>query len=113
MERGGGVRSRRIGAISIAIHDGGAWANLGYGLHPDHWGKGLVVEAVRPLIPDAFKYLEVGRIEISAAAPNLASRRVAEKLGFTYEGTLRQRMVVREKRYDAVYYGLLRGEWRS
>jgi len=43
---------------------------------------------------------------------NWASRRVAEKLGFTIEGTLRQRIVHRNQRQDAWTAGLLRGELR-
>ena len=72
-----------------------------------------MVEAARPLITDLFAKAGVARFEISAAAPNNRSRRVAEKLGFAYEGTLRNRMVVREKRFDCVYYGLLPQEWRD
>ncbi len=101
-----------VGTASIGV-DPANWANLGYGLRHDHWGKGLVVEACRPLIADAFNVLGVARVEISTCVPNHNSRRVAEKLGFTYEGKLRQRMVVRDQRYDCAYYGLLSHEWKG
>ena len=101
-----------IGTLSVRI-DNANWANLGYGLSYGHWGKGLIVEAARPIITDLFRRIHVARIEISADAPNHRSRRVAEKLGFHYEGTLRNRMIVRNQRYDDVYYGLLPNEWNG
>ena len=69
-----------IGAISICV-DNATWANLGYGLSHEHWGKGLVVEAARPLVTDLFARVDLARVEISAALPNYPSWRVAEKLG--------------------------------
>ena len=101
---------RVVGGVDLGFFDSG-WANLGYSLAPNLWGKGLVVEAVRPVITAGFQ-AGVARIEISTALPNRRSWRVAEKLGFRYEGTLRSRMLVRDRRYDAVYYGLLPHEWR-
>ncbi len=89
------------------------WSNLGYAIDRTHWGKGLVVEAAKPLISDMFSICRVARIEISAAAPNRQPCRVAEKLGFRHEGTLRSRMVVRDQRYDCAYYGLLPHEWQG
>lgn len=42
---------------------------------------------------------------------NLASRRAAERLGFRLEGVLRAHMIVRGRRRDSAYFGLLRHEW--
>ena len=105
------LHDRVVGAIDFRIAETN-WANLGYSLAREHWGKGLVAEAARPLITAAFQ-IGLARIEISTALPNHRSWRIAEKLGFTYEGTLRSRMQVREQRYDAVYYGLLPDEWKG
>jgi RimJ/RimL family protein N-acetyltransferase len=42
---------------------------------------------------------------------NAPSRRAAERLGFTYEGTLRAHMVVKGRRRDTAYYSILADEW--
>ncbi len=52
------------------------------------------------------------RIEIHVEPENMASRRVAERAGFTLEGVLRSYLVNKGVRRDAVSYSLLRGELR-
>ena len=65
-----------------AAHDVGYWAA------PEARGRGVTTEALRALCRWGF---EIGatRIEWYARVGNFASRRVAEKAGFTIEGTLR------------------------
>jgi ribosomal-protein-serine acetyltransferase len=50
------------------------------------------------------------RIEIMAAAGNLASQRVAEKAGARREGVLRNRYLLHGKLHDAVLYSLIPGD---
>jgi RimJ/RimL family protein N-acetyltransferase len=42
---------------------------------------------------------------------NVASRRAAERLGFTYEGTLRAVRIMRGLRRDTAYFSILADEW--
>lgn len=44
-------------------------------------------------------------------ALNAPSRRAAERLGFTYEGTLRANMVVKGRQRDTAYFSILADEW--
>ena len=44
-------------------------------------------------------------------ALNEASRRGAERLGFTYEGTLRAHMVVKDRERDTAMYSITSAEW--
>jgi RimJ/RimL family protein N-acetyltransferase len=44
-------------------------------------------------------------------ALNAPSRRAAERLGFTYEGTLRAHMVVKGRQRDTAYFSILAEEW--
>jgi len=60
-----------------------------------------------------FDELKLRRIEIVAAINNKASQRVAEKAGATREGILRNRLVVRDKVYDAVMFSLIPGDLTS
>jgi RimJ/RimL family protein N-acetyltransferase len=60
----------------------------------------------------AFDELHLERVEWWAGVGNTGSRRVAERLGFTIEGTCRARLMHRGERMDAWVGGLLRGELR-
>ena len=62
---------------------------IGYWCRTSAQGKGLTLEAVRAMTDFAFTQLAAQRIEIRADAQNTASWRVAEKAGYTLEGTLR------------------------
>ena len=44
-------------------------------------------------------------------ALNAPSRRAADRLGFTHEGTLRAHMVVKDRRRDTAMYSILAEEW--
>ena len=84
---------------------------LGYTLHPDYWGRGYVPEAALALIYLGFKDLGLHKIELTCFGYNVQSQRVAEKLGFTLEGRIRDRKDVRGNRCDSLIYGLLKSEW--
>ena len=59
-------------------------AEVGYWIAKPYWGRGLVPEAARPLIEFGFLELELNQIWIAYFDGNNKSKRVAEKLGFTY-----------------------------
>ncbi|MBQ0079163.1 MAG: GNAT family N-acetyltransferase [Eubacterium sp.] len=62
---------------------------LGYSLSADYWGRGLTTEAVILVTEYAFTTLGVDTVTMRISPDNTASRRVAEKAGFVYEGILR------------------------
>ena len=62
---------------------------IGYWIRPSAEGNGFVGETVRLLARFAFAALAARRLEIRCDATNQRSRRVAERAGFVYEGTLR------------------------
>ncbi len=71
-------------------------------------GRGLITEACRRFVEHGFHVRMLHRIEIHAAADNLRSRAVAERLGFTLEGTMRDGHRMPDDTYvDQVVYGLL------
>ena len=69
---------------------------LGYALSPQFWGRGLMSEAARELIRFGFEDLGLRTIWCNHYDGNERSRRVIEKCGFHYEGTMRQY----SRRYD-------------
>ncbi len=90
-----------------------ARAEMGYVLHRDYWGRGLVPEAVRAMISFGFGRMNLNRIEARCIAENAASARVMEKAGMAHEGTLRQREFLKGAYRDMKLYAILRREYRS
>jgi ribosomal-protein-alanine N-acetyltransferase len=88
-------------------------AELGYALGRDHWGKGLMGEALALLLAFAFRELGLRRLEADVDPRNAASIRSLERLGFRREGYLRERWFVAGEVQDALLYGLLRREWEA
>ena len=66
-------------------------AELHYWIRTDHAGRGLTTEACRALVAWARDELGLARLTLWAGRDNLASRRVAEKLGFRHVGPLGRR----------------------
>jgi RimJ/RimL family protein N-acetyltransferase len=85
-------------------------ATLGYWCAPWARGHGVTTEAAAAVCRWGFGALDLGLIEWAAEVGNLASRRVAEKVGFTVEGTLRLRLVHQGRRVDAWVGSLLPDE---
>jgi len=63
---------------------------IGYWRRTGHTQRGVITEIVRALSRMAFDTLAARRVEIRMDTNNLASRRVAERAGFTFEGVRRQ-----------------------
>ena len=76
-------------------------------------GRGYGTEALRQLVERLFAREGAGRVQASTAADNTAMRRVLEKLGFVYEGTLRGFMPSDEGRDDYVLYAMTRRDWEA
>ena len=86
-------------------------ASIGYYLDANHQGRGLATSSVRTVLQFAFERLGLNRIELKCASDNLASQRVAERLGFKWEGLLRQAELVDGVYLDHFVYGLLRADF--
>ena len=93
------VRTAEAAAVGIG--------EIAYVIAPAARGRGVATSAVRLLSEWAFSRLELQRLELSIRPDNLASRRVAEKAGYRYEGTLRSTKLIRGTRVDAALYSLL------
>ncbi len=65
-------------------------AELGYWLGFTHHGRGLMTEAAGAAVGCAFARLGLHKVAVRAFAPNIASLRVIEKLGFTRVGVMQR-----------------------
>ena len=63
---------------------------MSYLLAKEQWGKGYMTEALREVLRHAFEEMGLKLISVYRFSYNERSARVMEKLGFVYEGTLRQ-----------------------
>ena len=87
------------------------YAETGYELHRAYWRQGIASEAMSAVLTYGFTELELHRIEADVAPDNIRSKNLLLKLGFTYEGNLRQRYFFRGQFEDEHYFGLLKDEW--
>ncbi|MFJ8796782.1 GNAT family N-acetyltransferase [Streptomyces sp. NPDC102487] len=81
---------------------------LGYWADKEQRGKGYALEAARALCDWGFEVLGAHRLEWWAMVGNAPSRALAERLGFTVEGTLRDRSKVDGVPHDWWVGGLLK-----
>lgn len=87
-------KSRKvIGSISLEDRmlkaDAGESRELGYAIGRRYWNRGIVTEAVGRIIKYAFEEMNIELLFLKIFPENGASRRVALKCGFSYEGELR------------------------
>ncbi len=87
------------------------YAETGYELNRAYWRQGYASEAMAAILTYGFNELGFHRIEAQIDPHNTRSRNLLLKLGFTYEGNLRQRYYNRGQFEDEHYFGLLKDEW--
>lgn len=86
-------------------------AEVGFALNRGAWGHGFATEALALLIGFSFEALDLHRLEADVDPKNERSVRLLERQGFRREGYLRERWHHLGKVDDAIFLGLLRGEW--
>ena len=108
-------RGRIVGSIGFpAVNRDLGSCEIGYWLGRAAQGRGTMTLAVRALIDHAFGPWKLHRVMIQAGVGNARSRAVAERLGFTLEGVLREAERYPDGRcVDLAVYGLLATEWSS
>ena len=99
---------RLLGALGISNFD---WtdltAEIGYWMAADARGRGIGTRATRMLAEWALMSLGLERLELLAHPDNEASQRLAERAGFTREGTLRRYRRRHGVREDLVMFSML------
>jgi [ribosomal protein S5]-alanine N-acetyltransferase len=92
------------------IGKAGAWdiPEIGFLLHPDHWGKGLAFEAMSAVIPYLFSTWPVETLTADVDPRNAASLRLLARLGFSETGRAERTMQWGDEWCDSVYLSLPR-----
>ena len=84
---------------------------MGYGIHNRFWRNGFGNDAVRAALEIAFKQLKVFRVDAHIHRENLASIKLAKKVGMRREGTLKDFNELQNKRVDNDVYAITAYEW--
>jgi RimJ/RimL family protein N-acetyltransferase len=97
-----------LGGIGLnQINRVNQYGNLGYWVRSNRTRRGIATSAARLAAHFGLTELNLQRLEIIAAVGNIASQRVAEKLGAQREGVLRKRLLYHGEMHDAVLYSLI------
>lgn len=101
-----------IGGCVLTPHPAEASGTIGYWLAGTRTGQGLGTEAAAALVRVGFEVDHLELIEIHSVSANERSARVAERLGFVHDGTLRARLRSADgSREDRDSWSMLREEY--
>jgi ribosomal-protein-serine acetyltransferase len=86
---------------------------IGYWLADGYEGKGIMTQSVEAVLKYAFEELKLNKISLQIATENIGSNKIAERIGFTREGILRQNEWLYDHFVDHYIYSLLITEWNK
>ncbi len=99
-----------IGFARLGL-DGVRAAKLGYAIRADQWGRGYATDAARTLVNYGFEQLDLHRISTAIGPDNTPSVALVQRLGFQYEGRIRDHVYTNGAWRDSLLYSLLAPEW--
>lgn len=82
-------------------------AEIGYLLHPDFWGQGLVSEAMTAVMNYGFEVMKLHSVEANVNPDNKASVRILQKAGFVQEAYFRENYYFRGRFLDSLIFSKL------
>ena len=85
-------------------------AEVGFWIFPQYWNKGITTEVLKTVIEYCQKEKGIHRLEAFVEDGNMASSRVLEKLGFAYEGTMRECEIKNGKYINILIYALVKSD---
>jgi len=85
-------------------------AEVGYVLHPQYHGKGIMQEALTEVLRYGFKEMNIHSFAAHVNPKNLASIKLLERNDFKKEAFLKENYFFDNKFFDTVVYGLLTPE---
>ena len=99
-----------VGFARLALN-GVRAGKLGYAIRADQWGKGYATDAARTLISYGFEKLNLHRISAAIGPDNDASIALIRRLGFQYEGRIRDHVHTNGAWRDSLLFSILTDEW--
>ena len=81
---------------------------IGYWIGEPFWGKGIMTEVVKQIIPIGFERFDVTRIYAKVFEGNIGSQKVLENAGFTLEARFENIIYKYDTFQDELIYGVRR-----
>lgn len=104
--------SECIGQIAYFLVDSrNNFAEIEYCIGSHFQCKGFATEATKAVIEYGFNQMNLHKVQICTKTINAPSRRVIEKCGLTYEGTLRDYFYMNGEYVGRLYFSILRSEF--
>ena len=103
-----------IGQIAYFLVDSkNHFAEIEYCIGSDFQCRGYATEATKAVIAYGFNNIGLHKVQICTKTINKPSKRVIEKCGFTYEGTLRDYFYMNGEYVGRLYFSILRSEYEG
>lgn len=103
-----------IGQIAYFLVDSkNQFAEIEYCIGAEFQCRGYATEATKAVIAFGFDRINLHKVQICTKTINKPSRRVIEKCGFTYEGTLRDYFFMNGEYVGRHYFSILREEYEA
>ena len=104
------LENELIGKVQISnlIYGGFRSANLGYALHKDFEGKGIMQDALKAVVDYAFSDLMLHRLEASTLLDNVRSQKTLELQGFRKVGLNEKYLLINGKWQDHYTFRLVK-----
>ena len=83
-------------------------AEIGYDIKKSEWNKGYATEALKAVVQYGLCNMNLNRIEAFITPGNDASVKVLKKIGFTQEGIVRERDLIKGKLEDGIIMAMLK-----
>ncbi|MFI6511843.1 GNAT family N-acetyltransferase [Streptosporangium sp. NPDC050855] len=88
-------------------------AELGLGLRPDHWGRGIGTDLIRLILTFGFRDLRLHRIWGARSPANTAAQLAMLVAGMVEEGRIRHHVRARGTWRDSIVHSALEDEWEG
>lgn len=103
-----------IGQIAyFLVDDKNNFAEIEYCIGSSFQCNGFATEATKSVVSFGFNKINLHKVQICTKTINQPSKRVIEKCGFTYEGTLRDYFFMNGKYVGRLYFSMLKNEFES
>jgi [ribosomal protein S5]-alanine N-acetyltransferase len=86
---------------------------IGYLLHPDYWGQGIMSEAIQAALKFAFEQMNAHTVEADINPENTASANILLRNGFKREAAFKENIFFEGVFYDSEVYSILKKEWST
>lgn len=106
------IDDKICGMVGLRIDRANDRGEIGYWLSKDQTGKGIATMAVKQVLEIGFKTYRLHKIIIQAVDGNRKSREIPKRLGFKFEGILREHYKLHGRYRDLYNFSITEKEWR-